>query len=112
MTTILVPYKYYTYENAIKIEKIGFYEDELSNVYNVCTKCLSIHDRHSKYCLACSEEFKSGVANGFEERLKKNKEAIEKYTKEWTKKGKDIIPMQLNRFGTVVAILNSEEKKL
>lgn len=104
MTKILVPFKYSTYENAQKVEKIGYYEDELSNVFNLCTQCLSVHDRHSKYCQACSDEYKAGEHEKYKDRLVKNEAAVEEYEKK--AKEKD---MTLTRFGRVTAILNGSQ---
>jgi HD superfamily phosphohydrolase len=111
MTQILIPFKYYTYENLQKVERIGFYPEELSNIYNMCSKCLSIHDRHSKFCQACSDEFKTGDEKSYVARLKKNQESIDKYTKETQKKEKND-SIQLNRFGRVVAVLSSDPTEI
>lgn len=111
MTQISIPYKFFTYENAQKVEKIGFYQEELSNVYNMCTKCLSIHDRHSKFCQACSDEYRLQDEKSYLARLKKNQEAISKYEKDARKKEKNE-SIQLNRFGQVVAVLSNDPTEI
>jgi hypothetical protein len=105
MTKIRVPFKHYVYENAVKVEKIGFYEDELSEVYNVCKQCLSIHDRHSRFCQLCSDEHAKGNSEGYKSRLEENQKALDHYEAEAKKEG-----ATLSAFGKVVAILNGSER--
>jgi hypothetical protein len=112
MTKILVPFVYYVYENAQKVEKIGYYDDELSNVYPMCKQCLSIHDRHSAYCLLCSEEYKAGEHEAYIPRLKKNQaliDASQKKIVEKLKKGGKPHDVELNRWGRTIAVLNGDK---
>lgn len=112
MTKILVPFKYFVYENAMKVEKIGYYEDELSNVFNCCTQCLAIHDRRSRYCKDCSDEYKAGRHEDYKPRLEKNEKAVEMAEAKLEEENKlRHEKMTLTRFGKVMAILNGSERE-
>lgn len=56
MTKIQIPFKYKVIENMVEVEKIGYYEDDLSNAFKVCNKCFSPHDRNSSFCSDCSAD--------------------------------------------------------
>lgn len=121
MTKILVPFVYFVYENAMKVEKIGYYEDELSNVYNMCKQCLNVHDRHSRFCELCSQEHKAGDHESFKARLSRNSKAIEasqkKIVEKLKKEAKSVEEMdrakatELTNFGKVMAVINQNERK-
>lgn len=120
MTKILVPFVYYVYENLEKVRKIGYYEDELSNVYNMCKQCLEVHDRHSRFCEKCSSEYKAGDHETFKKRLTVNQKAIDDSQKQIVEKlkkeAKSVEEMdkakstELTNFGRAMAVINRNER--